>query len=62
MKKSTQTLLLVAGGAALLYYMYSKAKPNADMGGQNFGVKPCGGEWCCPSSTTPAATAATSGG
>lgn len=48
MKKSTQELLLVAGAAALLFYFFSKkaaACPNADMGGQNFGVK-CPQSWC----------------
>lgn len=56
MKQSTQTVLWVACGAALLYY-FAKSKgtaaatlpaanaANPNMGGQNFGVCPTGG-WC----------------
>jgi hypothetical protein len=47
MNKSTQTWLLLGAAGAALYYLYTKNKnPNANMGGKDFGVSPCGGQWC----------------
>lgn len=45
MKKSTENLVIWGGlAAAIAYILYQKSQaatnPNADMGGQNFGVKP----------------------
>ena len=57
MTKSTEQMLWVAGGAAVLYWLFFKVPPastnpnynnyaaNPCMGGQNFGVK-CPTNWC----------------
>ena len=56
MKKNTQTLLWVAGGAALLYYLYNKSQTaNAGAMAPQIANQPtCGGGGCLAQNVTNA--------